>query len=223
MCAERERALAPLPLGLEDAHVLDAREQRGLERHQADRPRAEDDGPGDGVAGEPEAHGVHAVGQRLDERADARGHAVGQGAHVGRRRRDEVGERAGMVDADERAPRAQVLVAGPAQPARAAAGQRVDGDARAVPRPRAVAGRDDHARELVPHDQRRRAVAHVAEVALDLRAADPDRLGAHDQLAGAGIGRLGALLDRHPSRPVPHDRLHARHLLTSAAAHDRAA
>ena len=72
----------------------------------------------------------------------------------------------------------------------------------------ARAGRDDHARELVAHHQRRRAVAHVAEVALDLRAADPDRLGPQDQLAGPGVGRLRLLLDRHPLRALPHDRPH---------------
>ena len=85
--AERERALAPLRLGLEDAHVLDARQQRRLEGHQPDRPGAEHHRPRHRVAGQPEAHRVHAVGQRLDERADARGDAVGQGAHVGRRAR----------------------------------------------------------------------------------------------------------------------------------------
>ena len=175
----------------------------------------------DRVAGQPEAHRVHAVGQRLDERADARRDAVGQRAHVGRRGGDEVGEGAVVVDADQRAPRAQVLLAGGAQPAVPAAGQRVDGHARAVPRAGAGAGGDDHARELVAHHQRRRAVAHVAQVALDLRAADADGLGAHDQLAGAGVVAARgaprspcapARATRSPSSPAAS---HARAVLSS--------
>ena len=153
-------------------------------------------------------HGVDAVGQRLHQRADARGDAVGQPPRVGRGHLDEVGERARDVDADQHAIGAEVGMPGAAQAALAAAAQGVDGDPRALELRRALAGGDDHARELVAHDQRRDPVAHVAEVALDLRAADPHRLGAQDQLARAGIAGLRLLLDRHLGRPLPHDRLH---------------
>src|SRR5207247_4849102 len=94
------------------------------------------------------------------------------------------------------------------QPAASAAGERVDRHARTLPFARAVAGRDDDARELVAHHQRRGAVAHAPEVALDLRAADAHRLRPDDQLAGAGLARLRPLLDGHALWALPADRLH---------------
>src|SRR6185437_4326111 len=70
--------------------------------------------------------------------------------------------------------------------------------------------------ELMAHDQWRRAVAHVPEVALDLGAADADRGGPQHQLARSRR-RLGPLLDRHPLRSLPDDRLHATStILTSS-------
>ena len=207
--AERRGALAPLRLRLEHRHVPDAREQRRLQRHEPDRARAEHDGAVDGPVCEPEAHRVNAVGQRLDERPGARGDARRQLPHARRGGAYEVGEGAVGVDADQLAVAAQVRVAGAAQPAAAAAAERVDGDARALepigPRPR----RHHHARELVPHHQRRPPVALVPEVALDLGAADPDRGRSHDQLARRRVRRVGPLLERHPLRPGPDDRLHA--------------
>ncbi len=210
--AERGGALAPLRLRLEQRDLVDAGEQRRLQRDEPDRPAAQHHRALHRLARQPEAHRVHAVGERLDERAGAGGDAVGQHARVGGRHAHELGERAGRVDADQHAVGAQVGVAGAAQAALAAAAERVDRDARAVELLRARAGRDDHARELVAHHQRRRAVAHVAEVALDLRAADPDRLRPQDQLAGPGVGRLRLLLDRHPLRALPHDRSHGERL-----------
>src|SRR3954453_5593626 len=68
--------------------------------------------------------------------------------------------------------------------------------------------RRHRARELVADDERRRAVAHVPEIALDLRAADPDRFGREDQLARSRIGRVVVLLDRPLVRALPDDRLH---------------
>ena len=162
---------------------------------------------------------MHAVGQRLDERADARGHAVGQDAHVGRGRATRSANAPGrwMPMSVRRGHR----FSWPARHSRHSPqpAERVDGDPRAVPRARAVAGRDDHAGELVAHDQRRRAVAHVAEVALDLRAADPDRLGAHDQLVRRR-DRAARSAPRSSSVPARATRSPAwRHLLTSAAGH----
>ena len=107
--------------------------------------------------------------------------------------RDVVRERARRVDADQRAVRAEVA-AGPRGTARSARSRSsgIDGHARALELRGARPRRHHPAGELVPHDQRRRAVAHVAEVALDLRAADPHRLGLQDQLALARIARARA-------------------------------
>src|SRR3712207_6804754 len=60
--------------------------------------------------------------------------------------------------------------------------------------------------ELVAHHQRRGAVAHLAQGALDLRPADADGLGA-DYHGPRLDGRLRDLLDRHLLRSVPHDGL----------------
>ena len=102
--------------------------------------------------------------------------------------------------------RAQVLLAGAAQPALAAAGERVDGDARALPLAGARARRDHRAGELVAHDQRRRAVAHVAEVALDLRAADarPPRAAgsARPRPGSAGSGRSSIAMRSGPCHTI---------------------
>ena len=61
--------------------------------------------------------------------------------------------------------------------------------------------------ELVAHNERRDAVAHLAEVALDLGPADADGLGA-DYHGPRLDGRLGDLLDHHLLRSVPHDGFH---------------
>ena len=67
-------------------------------------------------------HRVDAVGQRLHQRADARGDAVGQHPRVGRAAPCTKSANApGDVDADQHAVAAQVRVAGAAQPALAAA------------------------------------------------------------------------------------------------------
>src|SRR5215207_5329757 len=65
----------------------------------------------------------------------------------------------------------------------------------------------DGAGELVAHHEGRGTVAHPAQVAFDLRAADPRCGGADDD--GPGLdGRLGHLLEGHLLRTVPHDTLH---------------
>ena len=83
----------------------------------------------------------------------------------------------------------------------AAGDQRVDrrrgGRASAPRRPSPT--RDDAARELVAHDQRRRAVGLVAEVALELGAADPDRLGREQHLAAPRARGRGR---RRPTSPA---------------------
>ncbi len=179
-------------------------------RDEPDRPGADHDRALGALGRQP--HGVDAVRQRLHQRADAHRDGVGQPPRVGRADLHEVRERARHVHADEYAVQAQVRVPGPAQPALAAAGERVHGHARALQVLRALAGRDHGARELVPHHQRRRPVAHVAEVALDLRAADADRLGLQDQLARPGIGRIRLLLHGHLVRALPDDGAHSHDL-----------
>ena len=172
----------------------------------------------DRVAGQPEAHRVHAVGQRLDQRADARRDAVGQRARVGRRRGHEVGEGAVVVDADQRAPRAQVLLAG----------ARTAGSARSPPSGLTATRAPSHAPAPAPAATTTPAnswpitsggvrLPMWPEVALDLRAADADRLGAQDQLAGAGVvAARGA--PRSPSAPGRARRSPS----SSAASHARA-
>jgi hypothetical protein len=86
---------------------------------------------------------------------------------------------------------------------------RVDGGSHPDPALRARSGGHDLPCELVAHDQRRGPIAHVAEVTLDLRAADPDRARAHHHLVRTRIVRLGPLTDLDLLRTLPNDGLHA--------------
>ena len=208
--AERERALAPLRLGLEDASragcptssaacsvtspIVPAPSTTARATGSPASPSR--------TAWTPLASGSISAPTRAETPSgSARASAAGRG--------HEVGERAGgwtPISA-----RCGHRFSCPARHSRQCPqpAERVDRHARAVPLAGARARRDDDARELVAHDQRRRAVAHVAEVALDLRAADarPPR--------GAGSarprrGRPARAAPRPSSvRPVPHDRLHA--------------
>ena len=208
---EPERRLAAGLVRLHDMHSRDAAEHRGLQAHQPDGPGPDDDRVLDGrVAREAQADGVHPVGQGLGEGARARRVFEILGERVGVAGGDAraLGEAAGVVDADKRAPGAEVRQAHPAQAARLVRLEGVDRDdapdealvhARAHP--------DDGAGELVAHYQGRGAVAHLAQVPLDLRAADARGVGAHDQHPLAR-GRLRHLLDGHPLRPLPHDGFH---------------
>src|SRR5581483_8777258 len=100
---------------------------------------------------------------------------------------------------------ADVLLTGAAQPTTATRLDRVDCGATADPLLRPGAGGDDLPSELVTHHERRGAVAHAPEVALDLRAADPHGARAHHHLIGSGILRRGALADLHAPRALPDD------------------
>ena len=183
--AELLRGRAAILVELEHADRLRAAEHDRLQRHQADRPGAEHDGAADRPALDavaPDARGVDAVGERLGEGADARVDAVGQRAQPVDGDAHGLGEAAGAVDADQL--QLGVSCSIPAV-APSPCDHRVDGDAAVAPALlHALADRDDAARELVAHDQRRRAVGLVAEVALELGAADPDRLGGEQHLAG---------------------------------------
>ena len=205
--AERGGARPPLVLRLDDRDVQDAVQQRGLQRHEADRAGAEHDGALDAAVGQP--HGVDAVGQRLHQRADAGGDAVGQHARVGRADLHEVGERARDVHADQHAVLAQVREARAAQPALAAAGERVDRHPRAVELLRALAGRDDGAR-------RTRGPSPAAASGCPCgrgsprppsRRSRPPR-AAGSARRGPGSRRVRRLLDVHRVRPIPHQRPH---------------
>jgi hypothetical protein len=152
---------------------------------------------------------MNAVRQRLGQGSRPDVELVGQRPEVAGRRANEVRERSVLVDADEHPVRADVPVAQSTQPALPAGHQRIDRRTPAHPLLRVLAGGDDLAGELVPHDQRRRAVAHATQVALDLRAADPHRAGTQHHLARLEIRRLRPLPDLHPLRALPHDRFHA--------------
>src|SRR5438093_1548880 len=97
----------------------------------------------------------------------------------------------------------------PRAPAAGAAGEeRIHGHATTGPlRTRTARGGHHRPGELVPHDERRDAVGHPSEVALDLRAADPRRLWLDDDRIDAEA-RLVDLLDRHAPRTAPDERAH---------------
>src|SRR5579859_7730917 len=118
--AQPQRVLAARRMALDDGHVGDAVEQRRLHAGQADRPGADDDSALDALRGAL-ADGVHAVGERFDERAQARVHARRHDEEATLRHHDAVGKAAGHRDADEVAIGAQVAPAVPAVPAAAAA------------------------------------------------------------------------------------------------------
>ena len=96
---------------------------------------------------------------------------------------DELAEAAGARAADELAVLADVLEAGAAAQADAARHLRVHRHAAADEALAAGRGVDDHADELVPHDQRRRAARAPRRDALDVAAADPGALDPDQHLA----------------------------------------
>ena len=140
------RARAAASWGSSDRHVRDARQQRGLQRHEPDRPAPMTTAR---ATGRRPARGARRA-RRWPAAPPARRRARA------RRRAARRALAAGACTRSAKAPswctpisvrsRAQVLLARAAQPAAPAARQRVDGDARALPRAGAVAGRDDHAR-----------------------------------------------------------------------------
>jgi hypothetical protein len=112
---------------------------------------------------------VDPVGQRLGESARAGLDAIGQRVDVVLRGEDVLGEAAGGVYADEPAVRAEVGVPSTAQAARAVPVERVHRHlAPDEVRIYTLSDLDHGPGELVAHNQRRGAVAHLAKVALDL-------------------------------------------------------
>ncbi len=107
------------------------------------------------------------------------------------------------MDPDQSEVHAHVPPADPARVAVPARGVRPDRNALAdAERGRAVrADRLDHARRLVALDAREalvfRYAAHVAEVVVDVRPADADRLGPDEQFARTRLAGLGHVDDPH--------------------------
>ena len=131
--AERLGGGAARGVDVEHAGPARAADQRRLQRHQPDRPGAEhDDAVGrPGLdARAPDARRVHAVGERLGERAEPRVGAVGQLAQAVDRHGHGGGEAAGAVHADQLAAVGELL---DALEHGAAGDQRVDRDAAPAP------------------------------------------------------------------------------------------
>jgi hypothetical protein len=112
-------------------------------------------------------------------------------------------------------PPGEWMPTGPAKRARPVGGERVHGhEAAEEAFVDALPHLRDGAGELVAHHEGRGTVAHLAQVALYLGAADPGRRRSDDH--GPRLdGRLRHLVDRHLLGPVPDYPLHAFHLLGS--------
>ena len=171
-------------------HVADQDAARAGHAHEhvdehADRPAAGDE---DVVAG-PDAGHVDAVqgdGQRLGQRADLVGQALRQARQAVLGPDDVLRVGAGRAHAHDQAVLAQRPLAGQAGAAAPAGGDGVGRDAVADRQaPHAVADLDDLAGRLVSHHERRDAAPGVAGVAVQVRAADADRVHAHQHLVGA--------------------------------------
>jgi hypothetical protein len=175
----------------------------------ADRTGAEHD---DALAGRHAAAHDRAHGDRhrLDERRQPCIRARDRKRLRGRDR-EPLLERAVEVDADQPDPLASVAPSEPAGLAGAAGDHRPHGHALAGDEPRRAPRTDvlDDRRELVPLDARIQIVlGHRSEVGVEVvevGAAEPDRLGAHDDLAGLGRTGLGDVDDLH-RRPRSRDR-----------------
>ena len=164
--------------------------------------------------------------KRLDQRAALERPLVGQRTGVGSRGDHRLGEAAGRVGeaADDAAIRAEIGVAGRAAQTLAAADDRVDRD-RLAELEVGDAGADlvDDAHRLVAHHQRlprgeHFVAAFVAEaVAVEVRAADADRVDPHPHLPRPGVRRLD-LVDREPAAAVVEQGAHPRIIARAAAA-----
>ncbi len=159
-----------------------------------------------------EAEGVDGVGERLDERGRLERHPLRQHVHVALGHRNQLGEGAGALDADDRARAADVRLAALAGVAAAAGDERVDDDVGAVG--------DAHPRELMTHDQRRDAERALRREALQLRPADADRLDGDDDIPLARDG-FGHVLDPQLVRPGVHHSLQSTALPLSESAQPR--
>ena len=119
------------PLGGEIGGVdLGAVRARDLDDRQPDRPGAEHQ---HGVVGGDHAApaALHADRHRLGERRLEVGEGIGHDVEIADRRRDEIGEAAFAMDADDGEVGAAIALADPAGIAVAAADERVDDHARA--------------------------------------------------------------------------------------------
>ena len=118
----------------------------------------------------------HASGSASTARA--RVDTVRQRHERAARHGDVLGEDVRPVHPDQLPRRAEVVLAGEAARARAAAGERIDGVALAV----------DAADGLVAEDERRHARPRVAAVAVQVGAADARQLHVEHDLVAAGSG-----------------------------------
>ena len=167
-----------------------------------------------------QAEGVLADDQRLDQRRQLERGAGRERGGVGGADDHPLGEAAGRVGiaAVDAALRAEVRFAGPAEVAFEAAGDRIDRDRLAELQPLDAGAHlvDDPGR-LVAHHQgvagtEEFVAAFVAQhVAVEVGAADPDRVDLQAHLAGAGVRRLD-LLDAEPALAVVEQGAHREHL-----------
>src|SRR5438093_4354528 len=210
----RERHSPARRMRLDHAHVGDTRSARGVEREESDRPGAEHDRCLRGAEPAREGDGMDRVREWLDERTRARVNALGQIHQVRGGHGHALREAARDVDADESALRAKVARAGRTVHAGATGKQRIHHHPMSGPplATQPTSGVHDRPGELVPHDERRNAVRHPSEVALDLGAADARSLRPHYDLIVA-VPRLVDDLDRHLPRTTPDQRAHGRRLL----------
>ena len=193
---------------LDHAHVRDARRVCRVQREDPDRAGADDDGEVRRDETPRQRDGVYRVRQRLDERARARVDAVGERDEVRDRHGHALGESSREVHTDEPPLGAEIPLPRATAGAGAAGEERIHAHATTGPlRTRTAWGGHHRPGELVPHDERRDAVGHPSEVALDLRAADPRRLRLDDDRIVAEA-RLVDLLDRHAPRTAPDERAH---------------
>src|SRR5919201_6597699 len=149
------------------------------------------------------------IGERFDRGAGARVHPRRHLEKTPYGHRRGAREAAGPRDAEKIAIRTEVAVAALAVRAPAAADDRVDRHPLCLPArvdPRTEFGH--RPRVLVAHDEGWRPVAHPAEVALHLGAADPGGIRLDDRLLRTRPG-LSDVLDLHPLRPKPDQRFHA--------------
>jgi hypothetical protein len=124
-----------------------------LETHQADSPGSEYHRVLYRVSGQPEAHYVYPVSQRLRECPDAGACTFGERINVLCRGTHVVGETAGGMDADQGPIRAEVGIPGATQTASPVRGERVDRrDVPHQPFVHALADLDHDPGELVPHN-----------------------------------------------------------------------
>ena len=194
-------------MGLDRAHLRDARGARGMEREETDCPRAEHDRDfgRDEPAREPD--GMDRVREWLDERTRARIDTVGQRHEVGCGDSHALSEAARDVHADEAPPRAEIALARLAACAEATRKERVHRNTAPGPLASRSACGDDGPGELMSHDERRRSVGHPSEVALDLGPADARCLRHNDDLAVTVPGFIDGL-DRDLPRTTPDQGTH---------------